>query len=157
MIEFYFDLSTPNQRWDELLGRKFVYYINPALKIMSGFHKDADGKTFGGYATKGNYITHGSAEPILERLINTEWRLRWGNETGIVRCRVGEDASIINGTFNTGTSSRAISFRYDATDRSLINTRLGDQTAKVKFLNHEKGMMCGNSAGGREIVLLYKY
>ncbi len=156
MMEFYFDLSTPNQRWDQLLGRKFVYYINPASKIMSGFHKDADGKTFGGYATKGTYITHSSADPILEQLINTQWRLRWGNETGIVRCTVGADASVITGTFNNGTSSRSISFRYDATDRSLINMRLGDQTAKVKFLNHEKGMMCGNTAGNHKPVLMYK-
>ena len=82
--------------------------------------------------------------------------MRWGNQTGIVRCRVGEDGSVVNGTFNDGTTSRPISFRYDALDRSLINIRLGDQQAKVKFLNHEKGMMCGNSVGVQQIVLMYK-
>ena len=155
-MEFYFDLSTPNQRWDQLLGRRFLYYLNPSLKIMSGFHYDADGSSFGGYATKGTYVTHATSEPYIDRLINNEWTLRWGNERGTVRCRVGEDGSLVNGTYNNGTSSRPISFRYDALDRSMINISLGDQRAKVKFLNHEKGMMCGNSLGEQQIVLMYK-
>lgn len=156
MMEFYFDLSAPNQRWDQLLGRRFLYYINPSLKIMSGFHYDAGGGTFGGYATKGSYISHAVSEPHLDRLINTEWTLRWGNERGTVRCRVGEDGSVVNGTFNNGTGSRTISFRYEAGDRSTINIRLGDQTANVKFLNHEKGMMCGNINICHQPVLMYK-
>jgi len=156
MMQFYFDQSAPNQRWDQLLGRRFLYYINPSLKIMSGFHYDAGGSSFGGYATKGTYVTHATSEPHIDRLINNEWTLRWGNERGTVRCRVGEDGSFVNGTFNNGTSSRPISFRYDALDRSLINISLGGQTAKVKFLNHEQGMMCGNSLGVQQIVLMYK-
>ncbi len=156
MMEFYFDLSSPNQRWDQLLGRRFLYYINPSSKIMSGFHADAGVGLFGGYATKGTYITHAASEPYIDRLINSEWTLRWGNERGTVRCRVGEDGSVVNGTFNNGTSSRPISFRYDPADRTLIKITLGDQRAKVKFLNHESGIMCGNTDITHQPVLMYK-
>ncbi len=154
-IEFYFDLSTPNQRWDELRGRKFTYFLDTTLDIMSGFHMDSDGTKSGGYATKGPYISHNTAEPFLDRFINTEWNLQWGNHSGIIRGRVSEDGSLINGSFNDGRTSRPITLSYDAVDRSMINIRMGESRAKVKFLNHEKGMLCGNSTD-QQIVLLYK-
>jgi Ricin-type beta-trefoil lectin domain-like len=155
-ISFCLDISVPNLRWDEFRGRKFLYNLNPALDIMSGFHVDIDGKSYGGYATKGSYISHGSITNYIQNLINTNWKMNWDGQTGIVTCRVGEDASRVNGTFDYGTGTQPFSIWYDAADHSLLNIRVGDRTVRGKFLNHEKGIICGYDNLQGKILLLYK-
>jgi len=156
-IEFYFDLATPNQRWDELRGRKFIYYLDPTQDIMTGFHWDAIDKSFGGYATKASsFIAHGTAPSNIESLIHSSWTMKWGDRSGVVTCRVGEDASRVNGTFNYGTGSSPFSIWYDAPDHNLLNIRVGTSTMKAKFLNHEQGIICGYDNVLGKILLLYK-
>jgi Ricin-type beta-trefoil lectin domain-like len=155
-IEFYFDLSTPNQRWDEMRGRKFGYYLNPALDIMTGFHMDADRSNYAGYATKGNYIVHGTADPFLDRLVNNNWTMKWGNKSGTVRCSVGEDGTRVSGTFTSpGATTERITFSYNPTDHSFIKVTMGTSIGSMKYLSHERGIMCGADNTGN-IMLFYK-
>jgi hypothetical protein len=155
-ITFCLDLSTPNQRWDELRGRKFVYNLNPALDIMSGFHVDPDGQSYGGYATKGSYISHGSVPNHIQYFINTSWTMKWGDRSGVVTCRSGEDASRVTGTFTDRAGTQPFSIWYDEADHSLLNIRVGDRAMKGKFLNHEQGIICGYDNTGGKILVLYK-
>lgn len=156
-IEFYFDLSTPNQRWDELKGRKFIYYLEPAMDIMSGFHWDALDKSFGGYATKASsYISHGTAPGNIQSLTHTSWDMRWGVSSGIVTCRVGADASRVDGTFTSDSTTMPFSIANDPRMPGLLNIQLGTNRMQGRFLNHEEGIICGYDNTQGKIVMLYK-
>jgi len=57
-MKFWFKRTRPNMRWDEsatstVFDRQFTYFMaDPEQKIMAGFHTDASGSTWGGYAGK---------------------------------------------------------------------------------------------------------
>ena len=52
-LEFYIDGATPNLRWDQLSGRHFTYYLfADDGDTMAGFHTDADGRSYAGYARR---------------------------------------------------------------------------------------------------------
>lgn len=57
-MKFWFKRTRPNMRWDEtatstVFDRQFTYFMtDPEQKTMAGFHTDANGSVWGGYAGK---------------------------------------------------------------------------------------------------------
>lgn len=156
-IEFHFDISTPNQRWDDLKGRKFIYYLNSEVDIMTGFHWDALDKSFGGYATKASsYITHAAAPGNIRSLVGTNWAMKWGERSGSVSCTAGGDATRADGIFTEGASILPFSIWNDVRIPGLLNIQLGTNRMQGRFLNHEEGIICGYDNAQGKIVMLYK-
>jgi hypothetical protein len=52
-IVFWMDAARPNLRADQLRGRKFTYHFGRGdTNFLAGFHRDPDGRVWGGYACK---------------------------------------------------------------------------------------------------------
>ncbi len=153
-INFWFDLSSPNLRWDELKGRSFSYVLNPAQDIMSGFHRDPDGKTYGGYAVKGAYLDHGVSGALFSNFANNNWNLKWGTKSGFVRFVPGANSTTAGGIFNFGSGSIPVTVSQRTPDAAVV-IRMGAQSGSIKFLNHDEGMWCGSDLSNNP-VLLYR-
>ena len=155
-IEFWFDGSKPNLPWQELSGRRFVYYLEPALNVMSGFHGDGGGTMYGGYATKGNDIVHSTpSSNTFAALSNTTWNALIGNQKGLVRFGAVSGASVDGAiTLSTGEARTLEAKLLDQGQMTFwLEGSLSFATAR--FLNHEPGLLCGNTNDGLPFYAAY--
>ena len=158
-IEFYFDIETPLQKWDEKVGRKFVYYLD-GNNFMAGVHTDPDGRTYAGYATKGNYISGGAQtpRPLFETsYANSEWALYTENTSGTLKFGQAisqqSDSFIISGTYTTddGSVTSNAQIKVYANDPSRISVQVANigngevESFIGKHLSWEAGLITGNT------------
>ncbi|MBL6446834.1 C1 family peptidase [Fulvivirga sp. 29W222] len=160
-IEFYFDLATPLQKWDEKLGRKFVYYLDQN-NFMAGQHTDGDGKTYGGYARKTGFISGGNKTPRpfeVQSYIDSQWDFYYEKATGVIEFT--EDVSnqeadfyLLNGTYTSSdgsiVSAAQIKIPKAETNRAYIQVANigngeGAESFIGKHLSWEAGLITGNT------------
>jgi hypothetical protein len=160
MLEFYFDIATPNLRWDQLTGRKFNYTISQDGTLMSGSHQDADTRTYGGYASRTSYISHTSLpDDNLLNFRNTRWTLRMSNITGTVVFGSAGTETGINGQFTQAGSTRPVTVQLvksSVPGTAPLSFTMGSLNANAYFLNHEKGIVCGREMTGQGVFVIYK-
>lgn len=160
-IEFYFDIATPLQKWDEKLGRKFVYYLDQN-NFMAGQHTDGDGKTYGGYARKAGLISGGSQTPRpfeSKSYVDSSWDFYTEKATGTIEftedvSNQEDDFYLLNGTFassdGTTTSAAQIKIPKAETNRAYIQIAdigngEGSESFIGKHLSWEGGLITGNT------------
>jgi len=148
-IEFWFDGATPNLPWDQLSGRRFVYHLDPDLNVMTGFHYDGDGSRYGGYATKGSYLAHGTPSlPTVFSLPNATWNVLIGDLQGSVRFGPASGSTVAGVMSLAGGGTRNV----EATllDLNQVSFRVEGSLASAagQFLNHEPGLLCGGTSDG---------
>ncbi|MBD2232502.1 RICIN domain-containing protein [Phormidium tenue] len=155
-IEFWFNGNKPNLPWDELSGRRFVYYLEPTLDIMTGTHYDEDGRSYGGYATKRNYIVHGTPPAnTFSALANTIWNVLIGNRQGSVRfgSMIG---SSIKGVISFGDGEQQnVEVNLLAQNNIMFWPEGSLSIATARLLNHEPGLMCGSTNDGLAFYAAY--
>lgn len=160
-MEFYFDKATPLQKWDEKIGRKFVYYLDEN-NFMAGYHMDGDGKTYGGYARKAGLLSGGSQTPRPfegESYIDSSWDLYTENATGTIEftediSNQEEDFYLLSGTFTSTdgatVSAAQIKVPKNETNRAYVQVAdigngEGAESFIGKHLSWEAGLITGNT------------
>jgi hypothetical protein len=155
-IEFWFNNAKPHLPWNELSGRRFVYHLEPTTNIMTGLHYDGDGSNYGGYATKGNYLTHGTPSRTgFSALSSSIWDMMFGNFRSLVHFNAASDSSV-DGTISLpGGGTRVV--EANLLDGSQVSFWLEESSelATARFLNHEPGLLCGSTSTGRAFYAAY--
>jgi hypothetical protein len=155
-IEFWIDGRKPNLAWHELTGRRFVYYLDPAVNVMAGLHYDGDGRSYGGYATKTNEVAHGKpAGSGLAALANTTWTMLLGERQGPVRFGDDLGGRVVGTMTDASGVSRGIEANLLDAGQVTFWSEGGLSVATAKFLSHEPGLICGNTNDGRPFYAAY--
>lgn len=159
-IEFYIDGAKPLLRWDEISGRKFIYYLD-STNFMAGYHEDGNGAKYGGYATKSSYLSGGAKQtprPFNDQsYFNTQWDFYTVGFTGSLNFNLNltsefEDFFLLEGTYTPtgGSSSKAqIKIMRDETNKVYLQmANMGDGKAGSfigRHLSWENGLITGNT------------
>lgn len=160
-IEFYFDIATPLQKWDEKIGRKFIYYLD-GNNFMAGYHEDGDGRTYGGYARKAGFLNSGTETPRpFEGMsyLDSSWDLYSETATGTIEFTTDlsnqeEDFYLLSGTYTSSngsvTSEAQIKIPKNAITRAYVQVaNLGGGEGVGSFigrhLSWEAGLITGNT------------
>lgn len=154
-IEFWFDGATPNLPWSQLSGRRFVYRHDLNLNLMTGFHYDGDGSRYGGYATKGRALAHGAPSlPTVFSLPNATWDVLIGNLQGTVRFGPATGSTVAGVMTLASGGTRGV----EATllDLNTVQLRMEGSLAVGRFLNHEPGLVCGDTTAGLPFYAAFK-
>ena len=160
-IEFYFDSDKPLLRWDEISGKKFVYYRD-GNEFMAGMHTDPDGRTYGGYATKQSYLGSGTSTPRpfgMGSYYNSEWKLKTEDYSGTLKFTTilsGEfdNHILLKGTFTPDGESTGYEAQLKANNSDLAKVYVqvagtggssGAQSFIGKHLNWVNGLITGHT------------
>lgn len=90
-IVFFMDSKKPQLRWDELRGRRFTYYRVNSLTLgdtFAGFHRDPDGRVYGGYMRRAGILRGRSKTPRPFKpasFANRSWSLHCLGRSGVLR------------------------------------------------------------------------
>jgi len=171
-IEFYFDGPRPALPWDELSGRRFVYYLD-GNDFMAGIHTDTNGTTWGGYARKAGYLpSHGVANairPIDENsYVGTSWNLYTELETGTVTFSrgtyfQGDGYYLYEGAYTAAgsTTTTAVQMRVNTSDLGRVSMQIlsygpsgGAESFIGELFSHEAGFIAGHTT---EIAPVYPF
>gem|GEM_PF-3057218 len=160
-IVFYLDNSNSNARWDEIGGRRFEYYLSDD-DYMAGFHTDPDGRSYAGYAIKGDLFSEGALtlRPFSPSSFeNSSWAIHLDKQVGRIELDEIEPYRLefpenyfITGTF-TGEDgiARNARMRIPKIHYSQvfieINLDEGVINLKGQHLNHTKGNISGHTIG----------
>lgn len=170
-VTFYFSDAHPNLRWDQLGqvrddGRTFTYYYSDQ-GYMAGFHADADGDIYGGYARKMGALPGGTLTPrpyLPKSYINSTWDIMLDNRKGTIT--LGEiepyepefpEHYDIHGTYTdaeTGITGR-VRFRMPQGEFNhfFIQLEAGEEVFNLegRHLNHKPGNIAGHTTGAGEV------
>ncbi len=163
-ITFYFDGANPDLRWDILSGRKFEYYLSDA-DYMSGFHTDADGSMYAGYARKAGRFSAGTSTPrpfLPTSYVNSTWELHMDMRSGTVELGDLEEYEgefpenyNIYGTFSDEEGDVSnFHLQMPQTEYDHFNMQLlidGDAVSmEGRHMNHAAGNIAGHTTGIEE-------
>lgn len=155
-IEFWFNNARPNLPWNELSGRRFVFYLEPTVNVMTGMQYDSDGRSYGGYATKGHFITHGNIpRPGFAALSNSTWEMLIGNQRGLVQFNEATETSVDGTILLRDGSSRIVEVNLLEGDQITVWLEGSTALATARFMNHEAGLLCGSTNGGQAFYAAY--
>lgn len=155
-IEFWFDGAKPNLPWNELSGRRFVYYLEPTLDIMTGMHYDGDGSSYGGYGTKRSYIVHGTPSlNAFSALANTTWDVLIGDMQGLVRFGPASGSSVDGVMSLASGGTRNVEVNLLDQGQVTFWVEGSVELATARFLNHAPGLLCGSTNDNRAFYAAY--
>ncbi|MTI22633.1 hypothetical protein E1176_16495 [Fulvivirga sp. RKSG066] len=155
-IEFYFDVETPLLRYDELVGRRFVYYLDEN-DFMAGIHTDKDGRQYAGYAIKDDYLPGGSSttpRPYEDAsFLDSSWEFYTESTEGIMEISSNHTSEfdpffLLSGTYTPSGATEAhnvvIKIPRDETNKLYIQIEHHGSYIG-KHLNREAGLVTGNT------------
>jgi len=159
-IEFYFDGQSPLLRWDEISGRKFIYYLD-STDFMAGYHEDVSGGIYGGYATKSDYLSGGAQRtprPFNDQsYFDSQWDFYSVGYTGTLDFNLNltsefEDFYLLEGTYTpTGGSSSEAQIKIMKDENHKVSVQMADmgngESASFigRHLSWEDGVITGNT------------
>ncbi|MEM6725680.1 MAG: hypothetical protein AAF598_16685, partial [Bacteroidota bacterium] len=157
-LVFYINFNKPNLRWDEISGTRFEYVINGKMDFMAGFH-EADGKTYGGYASKTTSYQAGNfniANQNASKFAGQRFRVRIGQLDGYVRfgSYVSHSGGYVQGelTDSRGYKTYLRVFNVNELLNGFKVVRYSNATAsnqleagKVRYHSWEQGVLSGKA------------
>ncbi|MDQ7858555.1 MAG: C1 family peptidase [Armatimonadota bacterium] len=165
-IQFHIDWSRPNLRWDELptSARRFDYFLfwrdadNEEKRVMAGFHRDPDGRTWAGYAHR---LGHPAPLRDVPKPLRPDSYLgRWSFETMLLSGRIEltrREGNVLHGRFfpARGGPEGEVRAAVDASDPALISIAGPGFNMQGRYLSHDRGIIAGR--GGRSGVPGYSH
>jgi hypothetical protein len=175
-LMFNFDSSNPNLRWDDVSsGRQFVYHhvVSPTYgPMMSGFHRDRDGRSWAGYMRMNGILPGGVRTPrpiALSSFVGSRWDLHFEGKRGTVEATTANNSFLtaderaayfgVVGTYrpSTGGASSVARLLVSRTDPSIVIVRLPVELPSTsvggqlygKHLSHEPGVLTGRGSNAR--------
>ncbi|QMU29091.1 RICIN domain-containing protein [Adhaeribacter radiodurans] len=149
-VTFFINNAKPNPRWDELEGRKFIYYYDYRKDFMAGFHTDPGGTNqYAGYAVKARnrFITNSARTPRPFRPAsykNSSWNLDISSGPK-GKLYLSQSGSNLFGSFyNNATRSLSdVQVRFTNSSFTQMEFRLEGYTLKGQHLTWENGLIAG--------------
>lgn len=149
-ITFFINNAHPNPRWDELAGRKFIYYYDVRNNFMAGFHTDPGGTArYAGYAIKARntFVNNSVRTPRpfnAASYINSNWTINISNGPK-GNLYIYKTDSGLSGKFYDSATRAKSDVEITVSDNSFdkINFKFRGISLRGQHLSWEEGLIAG--------------